>query len=597
MWGHDSARLPLHPPGARCARRSGDPRHDRDRDARDGAGDRGCSGPRAGGRPHERRPAEPPLRRRDRRRRGGAAAARSSAGCTSCAARRRSSTRSRRSCESLARRCAPRPRRPSTTTPGSSPRSAPAAQEAFIEGRVQTVVATTAFGMGIDSRTSASSRSTTIRSRSRATCRWSAGPAGRPCLGHAPALASRADAGAAPLRPLGHPHGRRPPRCLRAGCAAARSAPEELGTSPIRACSWGCSSRSGWSAAASTPAGRCESSCRATRRRRRADRYAPRSVRAGGDRPRADRLVRFAESRAAGTDRWPKHLGEMLEEDCGMCDVCSPLASPESPRRPRPCCLPEDVAGAIHGPRSTCAGRSAHRSDSAPRLDGAPRSRSAHPTSACSPRPARLTSAGSSCSRSRVRSSRSRARTASVSSAPGSGVPRIGSGAAGRPRRALRTSVRLATRAGAGRRGARIRRPARRRSASSRPQAGTWPRSRRRQGLRSHEARAATPTTHPPSSPKLIPTRPHSIAFAVVQQEHGGRALVAPDPQASPPRAPRRPRSPRSVSSSFGLIRAIASEIDAASSTRSGSSTTRSTGTSTRAARGSSRSCGPGGAP
>ncbi len=63
---------------------------------------------------------------------------------------------------------------------------------------------------------------------------------------------------------------------------------------------------------------------------------------------RADRLVRFAESRACRHRQVAEHFGETLTEDCGMCDVCSPLATPADvsvAKAP----LPEDIARAIHG--------------------------------------------------------------------------------------------------------------------------------------------------------------------------------------------------------------------------------------------------------
>jgi ATP-dependent DNA helicase RecQ len=62
---------------------------------------------------------------------------------------------------------------------------------------------------------------------------------------------------------------------------------------------------------------------------------------------RTDRLVRFAESRGCRHRQVAEHFGETLVEDCGMCDVCSPLAAPlieEAAVAP----LPDDVAGAIH---------------------------------------------------------------------------------------------------------------------------------------------------------------------------------------------------------------------------------------------------------
>jgi superfamily II DNA helicase RecQ len=62
---------------------------------------------------------------------------------------------------------------------------------------------------------------------------------------------------------------------------------------------------------------------------------------------RTDRLVGFAESRSCRHRQVAEHFGETLMEDCGMCDVCSPLASPvDEPAAVAP--LPDDVAGTIH---------------------------------------------------------------------------------------------------------------------------------------------------------------------------------------------------------------------------------------------------------
>ena len=58
--------------------------------------------------------------------------------------------RSRRSCESLARTLRAHDLAAVHYHAGLEPAERAAAQEAFIEGRIQTVVATTAFGMGID---------------------------------------------------------------------------------------------------------------------------------------------------------------------------------------------------------------------------------------------------------------------------------------------------------------------------------------------------------------------------------------------------------------------------------------------------------------
>jgi superfamily II DNA helicase RecQ len=57
--------------------------------------------------------------------------------------------------------------------------------------------------------------------------------------------------------------------------------------------------------------------------------------------------VSFAESRGCRHRQVAEHFGETLTEDCGMCDVCSPLAAlVDEPTAVEP--LPDDVAGAIH---------------------------------------------------------------------------------------------------------------------------------------------------------------------------------------------------------------------------------------------------------
>jgi ATP-dependent DNA helicase RecQ len=63
---------------------------------------------------------------------------------------------------------------------------------------------------------------------------------------------------------------------------------------------------------------------------------------------RADRLVRFSESRRCRHRQVAEHFGEELATgSCGMCDVCLPTAVPESEPTPvRP--LPADIAGTIY---------------------------------------------------------------------------------------------------------------------------------------------------------------------------------------------------------------------------------------------------------
>ena len=331
--------------------------------------------------------------------------------------------RSRRSCESLARTLRAHDLAAVHYHAGLEPAERAAAQEAFIEGRIQTVVATTAFGMGIDKPdirlVALYNYPESLESYVQMVGR--AGRDGRASR-HAPAREPGGRAAAAPLRALGHPDGRRPPLGL---CAAARAAPRcrrrSSATSPIRACSWECSSRWGWCAAASTRAVRCRSRCpdppadAAARIDALLARYEREAL------ARTDRLVRFAESRSCRHRQVAEHFGETLLEDCGMCDVCAPARG--SGRRAGCRCAAAGRRRRSHSPRRArpALAARAHRSrGDAPRLDErAALGAALALTSACSPRPARPTSsAGSSCSRSRVRSSRSRARTASGFSAP-----------------------------------------------------------------------------------------------------------------------------------------------------------------------------------
>ena len=245
---------------------------------------------------------------------------------------------------------------------GLEPEERSAAQEAFIEGRIQTVVATTAFGMGIDKPdirlVALYNYPESLESYVQMVGR--AGRDGR--ASDTLLLASRADA--QQLRRFARSD---IPTVadLRAVYARLRGrgevAPESwqlAAASPTRASSSGCSSRSGSSGAASTPAGRCRSRCpsRPPTPPQRIDlllaRYEQEAL------ARADRLVRFAESRRCRHRQVAEHFGETLPEDCGMCDVCSPLAMAAvgGDRRPPRCRTTSRARSTVRC--STCAGRS-----------------------------------------------------------------------------------------------------------------------------------------------------------------------------------------------------------------------------------------------
>ena len=145
------SRLPLHPARARRARRPGGARDDRDGDARERRRDRRGARAALERRADERPPAEPPLRRRARRERRGAAARPAAAAARASTTASRSSTRApaaraRRSHG----RCAATAFGPSITTRGWRPDERDARAGGLRRRRTPVVVATTAFGMGID---------------------------------------------------------------------------------------------------------------------------------------------------------------------------------------------------------------------------------------------------------------------------------------------------------------------------------------------------------------------------------------------------------------------------------------------------------------
>jgi ATP-dependent DNA helicase RecQ len=222
------------------------------------------------------------------------------------------------------------------------------AQEAFIEGRVQTVVATTAFGMGIDKPdirlVALYNYPESLESYVQMVGR--AGRDGR--ASDTLLLASRADAttlrkfarsdipSVADLRSVyGRLRGRR------------EITAEELGDDPDPRVLVGMLEqvglvRRGFDAGRAmqieVPDPPADAALRIDELLARYEREAL---------GRTERLVRFAESRACRHRQVAEHFGETLEEDCGMCDVCSPLFVPEQVVEPT-APLPDDVADSIY---------------------------------------------------------------------------------------------------------------------------------------------------------------------------------------------------------------------------------------------------------
>ena len=256
--------------------------------------------------------------------------------------------RSRRSCESLARTLRAHDLAAVHYHAGLEPAERAAAQEAFIEGRIQTVVATTAFGMGIDKPdirlVALYNYPESLESYVQMVGR--AGRDGR--ASDTLLLASRADA--QQLRRFARSD---IPTVddLRSVYARLRGrsevAPEELGDEPDPRVLVGMLEqvglvRRGFDAGRAmqieVPDPPADAAARIDALLARYEREAL---------ARTDRLVHFAESQGCRHRQVAEHFGETLAEDCGMCDVCSPLAGPvDEPAAVAP--LPDDVAGAIH---------------------------------------------------------------------------------------------------------------------------------------------------------------------------------------------------------------------------------------------------------
>ena len=258
--------------------------------------------------------------------------------------------RSRRSCESLARTLRVHDLAAVHYHAGLEPEERSAAQEAFIEGRIQTVVATTAFGMGIDKPdirlVALYNYPESLESYVQMVGR--AGRDGR--ASDTLLLASRADA--QQLRrfarsdiPTVDDLRSTYARLARPRRDRARGVGRRSRSARARRHARAGGARSAWLRLRPRDADR---GARAAGRRRRADRLAARALRAGGAGARrparplrgVEGLPAPAGGRALRRDRSPR---------TAACATSAPRSRPPSAEPATTAPLPDDVSGAIHG--------------------------------------------------------------------------------------------------------------------------------------------------------------------------------------------------------------------------------------------------------
>ena len=525
MWGHDfRPGLPVHPGGARRARRPAGARADGDRDARHGGRDR----PRA----------RAAVRRSCARASSGRTSATRSTRSTSEEDRRRQLldrlreadgpaivyARSRKKCEELARLLRGHGVRAEHYHAGLESAERTRVQEAFVGDEVPVVVATTAFGMGIDKPDIRLVLLYNLPGSLEDYVQM-VGRAGRDgATSRCVLFAGRRDAG--DLRRFARSRradARRPARRSTGGCATravggvARVAAEELSDERRRPRARR-HARAGRrsSAAASTPAARSRSSC-CRRRADAAERIADLLARAERQAlERVDRIVRYGESHAlpAGRDRRALRRGGRAPSAArataaprrravGVVAFEDDAAEPAGGRR-----------GAIlargGGPALAARRRRARRDALRLRLGAAVGAALARVRPARGRDAVRRSSAGSGCSSASGHLERyesddgypappRRAGRRAAAADRRRAAPRRPSAPPRRRRRgALRAAARVAARDGRGRRRARVRRPPRQDAAGARGR----PAGRRRSSWRTSpgSARRSSSATARPCS-------------------------------------------------------------------------------------------------